>query len=107
MWVRIPVDQIYTKSCQSGRGNKKLKPEFSRIRGGGSISAISICSIDFDMSSTENGMLHQIDAFIWLMLQYHDINLQIRIQASQTGIQVNLDKLFNKILVSVKYKMNV
>jgi hypothetical protein len=43
--------------CQSGRGNKKLKPEFSRINGGGSISDISICSFDFDMSSTENGML--------------------------------------------------
>lgn len=41
----------------SERGNKKLKPEFSRIRGGGSMSEISICSIDFDKSSTENGIL--------------------------------------------------
>lgn len=45
------------QSNQSVRGNKKLKPEFSRISGGGSMSEMSICSIDFDMSSTENGML--------------------------------------------------
>lgn len=51
------MDQIHNESCQSGRGNKKLKPEFSRINGGGSISDISICSFDFDMSSTENGIL--------------------------------------------------
>lgn len=51
------MDQFCDESCQSGRGNKKLKPEFSRISGGGSISEISICSFDFDMSSTENGML--------------------------------------------------
>lgn len=38
--------------------NKKPKPEFSRIRGGGSTSDISICCIDLEMSSTENGMLH-------------------------------------------------
>lgn len=41
------------------RGNKKLNPEFSWINEGGSMSAISICSIDLDMSSTENGMLQQ------------------------------------------------
>lgn len=40
------------------RANKNMKPEFSRISGGGSMSAISIGSIDFDISSTENGMLH-------------------------------------------------
>lgn len=39
------------------RGSKKLKPEFSPIRGGGSMSEMSICSIDFDISSTEKGML--------------------------------------------------
>lgn len=52
---------ISIKSCiiQSERGSKKLKPEFSRIRGGGSMSDMSICSIDFDMSSTENGMLQK------------------------------------------------
>lgn len=38
--------------------NKNTNPEFSRIRGGGSTSDISICCIDFEMSSTENGMLH-------------------------------------------------
>lgn len=46
------------ESNQSARGNKKLKPELSQIRGGGSMSDMSICSIDFDISSTENGMLH-------------------------------------------------
>lgn len=35
-----------------------MKPEFSRISGGGSMSDISIGFIVFDMSSTENGMLH-------------------------------------------------
>lgn len=38
------------------RGSKKLNPEFSRISAGGSISEMSIGSIDLDMSSTENGM---------------------------------------------------
>lgn len=42
----------------SERGNKNTKPEFSRISGGGSTSTMSIFSIDFDISSTENGMLH-------------------------------------------------
>lgn len=42
----------------SDRCNKNVKPEFSRIKGGGSISAISICCIDLEISSTVNGMLH-------------------------------------------------
>ena len=42
----------------SGGGNKNTKPEFSRMSGGGSMSEMSICCIDLDMSSTENGMLH-------------------------------------------------
>lgn len=51
------------KSCSdhhalySGGGNKNTNPEFSRMSGGGSMSEMSICCIDFDMSSTENGML--------------------------------------------------
>lgn len=43
----------------SVRGNKKVKPEFSRITGGGSTSEMTICSIDLDMSSTEKGILQQ------------------------------------------------
>jgi len=45
------------ENIQSGCGSKKLKPVLSRITGGGSISEISMGSFDFDMSSTENGML--------------------------------------------------
>jgi len=41
----------------SGGGNKNTKPEFSRINGGGSMSDMSICCMDLDMSSTENGIL--------------------------------------------------
>jgi len=48
---------VETKKNHSETGNKKLNPEFSRIKGGGSISAISNFSIDFDKSSTEKGML--------------------------------------------------
>lgn len=47
-----------TFKSQSDRGNKNINAEFSRISSGGSMSEISICSIDFDMSSTENGILH-------------------------------------------------
>lgn len=42
----------------SDRCNKNVKPELSRIKGGGSISAISICCIDLEISSTVKGMLH-------------------------------------------------
>lgn len=42
----------------SERGSKNPKPEFSRINGGGSTSAMSTFCIDLEMSSTENGMLH-------------------------------------------------
>jgi hypothetical protein len=38
--------------------NKNAKPEFSRTKGGGSRSPISISVIDLEISSTENGMLH-------------------------------------------------
>lgn len=38
----LPFCEICSTIHQSARGNKKLKPEFSRIRGGGSISEISI-----------------------------------------------------------------
>lgn len=43
----------------SGRGSKNPKPEFSRSNGGGSMSAISTCCIDLEMSSTVNGMLYK------------------------------------------------
>lgn len=39
--------------------NKKLNPALSRMRRGGSISEILICSVDFAKSSTENGILHE------------------------------------------------
>ena len=58
---RNPIHS-YSESDYSERGNMKVKPEFSRISGGGSISAMSICSMDFDKSSTENGMLHTGDS---------------------------------------------
>lgn len=45
------------KYDQLACGSKKLKPEFSRISGGGSISKISKRSIDLERSSTEKGML--------------------------------------------------
>jgi hypothetical protein len=48
----------FMPNIYSGGGNKNTKPEFSRINGGGSMSDMSICCIDLDMSSTENGMLH-------------------------------------------------
>jgi hypothetical protein len=55
---RIEINPfLQCEDVYSMRGSKKLKPEFSRIRGGGSMSAMSICSMDFDKSSTENGML--------------------------------------------------
>lgn len=37
------------------------------------MSAISICSIDFDISSTENGMLHKVDASKWLMTDKYKV----------------------------------
>ena len=55
----IPISYCISNINQSVRGNKKLKPEFSWISGGGSMSAMSICSIDFDKSSTENGILQK------------------------------------------------
>lgn len=39
-------------------GNENAKPEFSLMSGGGSTSEMSVCSIDFDVSPTENGILH-------------------------------------------------
>lgn len=45
------------KVVYSERGSKNTNPEFSRISGGGSTSTMSIFSMDFDISSTENGML--------------------------------------------------
>lgn len=44
----------------SERGSKNPKLEFSRINSGGSMSAISTCCIDLEMSSTVNGMLDSI-----------------------------------------------
>lgn len=41
----------------SERASKNPNPEFSRINGGGSTSATSTCCMDFEMSSTENGIL--------------------------------------------------
>lgn len=51
------LQENLTACDYSACGNKKLKPEFSRISGGGSMSKISNRSIDLDISSTENGML--------------------------------------------------
>lgn len=42
----------------SRRGSRNPKPEFSRINGGGSTSAMSTCRNDLEMSSTVNGILH-------------------------------------------------
>ncbi len=47
-------------SIYSGGGNRNTKPEFSRMSGGGSMSEMSICSIDLDISSTEKGILHYV-----------------------------------------------
>lgn len=49
--------ETLTIAGHSGRGSRNPNPEFSRISGGGSTSAISTCCIDLEMSSTENGML--------------------------------------------------
>lgn len=54
--VRLPGNTV--AHHHSERCSKNVKPEFSRIKGGGSISAISICCIDLEISSTVNGMLH-------------------------------------------------
>jgi len=48
-----------TVGHQSERCNRNPKPEFSRSSGGGSTSASSTCSIAFEISSTENGMLQK------------------------------------------------
>lgn len=64
IYVLIPHSrvskEIQSMECfdhHSERWCKKTNPEFSRINGGGSISARSTCCIDLDMSSTEKGML--------------------------------------------------
>lgn len=63
--------KLWTEIFYTG-GNKKLKPVFSRISGGGSMSNISICSIDFDMSSTENGMLPTLYCK-WLIMSWYQL----------------------------------
>lgn len=54
---RFLFHRAHGRHGHSVRCNKNMKPEFSRIRGGGSMSPTSICCIDLDMSSTVNGML--------------------------------------------------
>lgn len=51
------IDENTINYDQLACGSKKLKPEFSRISGGGSMSEISKVSIDLERSSTENGIL--------------------------------------------------
>lgn len=57
-WANLCTRQTVDNDwAQSDWGNRNTKPEFSRIRGGGSTSEISTCSMDLEKSSTENGML--------------------------------------------------
>lgn len=55
--MRSTVKDITAYMHHSGRGSRNPNPEFSRINGGGSMSTMSTCFIDLEMSSTVNGML--------------------------------------------------
>ena len=53
----VDYTELTYDALPSLRVSKNPKPEFSRISWGGSMSFTSTCCIDFDMSSTVNGML--------------------------------------------------
>lgn len=56
--MRFYAQVVEFKGNHSERCKRKTNPEFSRMSEGGSTSDISISVMDFEMSSTENGMLN-------------------------------------------------
>lgn len=74
-------------------------------KGGGSTSAMSTSGIDFDISSTENGILHHarsnilVVARIWTDRLFHDTKAMVGKDKNQT--KISLCKTMEKFGVSV------
>lgn len=91
----------------SSCSNKKLKPELSRISGGGSISSTLIWSIDLERSSTENGMLQNVTGSVALdVCKFVRVNLWYQEKFFQKHNLSNSQNIFNLVSSSSKKELS-